>query len=401
MSSKSRRVAIVHDWLPLIGGAERVLEQILAEFPEADIYTLFNFLDEEERKIFGNAKITASYLNRLPYVEKYYRKLLPLFPRAIESFDLSEYDLVISSSYSVAKGVITNAQQTHVSYVHSPARYAWDLMHHYLKESGLNKGIKGHIARHLLSNFRVWDYRTANGVDCYIANSEFIAQRIWKIYRRRARVIYPPVATERFTTVEDKGDYYLTVSRMVPYKRIDLIAEAFKSMPDKKLVIIGEGPEMHKVQVAAKGAQNIQLMGFQDNAVVVRFMQKARAFVFAAEEDFGIVPVEAQACGTPVVAYGAGGALETVIDISKNTKSGTGIFFPEQTVASLCETIDRFEQFEPQIKAANCRANAERFSNQRFRKKIQETVREAIGNFKPMEASQMIANLDKLTAVSK
>lgn len=401
MHSKPKKIAVVHDWLPLIGGAERVLEQIISVYPDADIFTLFDFLDDEQKQIFGGAKITASYLNKLPWVEKYYRKLLPFFPRAIESFDLSEYDLIISSSYSVAKGVITNAQQTHISYVHSPARYAWDLMHHYLKESGMSTGLKSHIAQHLLSNFRIWDYRTANGVDCYMANSDFIAQRIWKIYRRRAKVVYPPVAVERFTLEESKSDYYLAVSRMVPYKRIDLIAKAFKQMPDKKLVIIGDGPEMRKVQSIADTSHNVHLMGYQDTSAVVKHMQKARAFLFAAEEDFGIVAVEAQACGTPVIAYGAGGALETVIDVSLNPETGTGVHFPEQTVESLCEAVNRFEQHERQISATQCRANAERFSNAKFRKKLIDTVNENLGNFRASESAAVVASLDKLTAATK
>ena len=234
MSTEPLKVAIVHDWLPLIAGAERVLEQMTKLYPQADIYTLFNFLSEEEEKLFGDCKITASYLNKLPGVKKYYRKLLSFCPQAIESFDLSEYDVVISSSHVVAKGCITGAEQVHISYVHSPARYAWDLTHHYLKQTGLNKGIKGYLAKSMLSKFRIWDYRTANGVDQFVANSAYIKKRIWKVYRRDAEVIYPPVDVNRFEFKDQKEEFYLAASRMVPYKRIDLIASAFAEMPDKK-----------------------------------------------------------------------------------------------------------------------------------------------------------------------
>lgn len=373
---KKLRVAIVHDWLPLIGGAEKVLEKITEIFPQSDIYTLFDFLSDDEKKIFNGCRITASYLNRFPGVKRYYRKLLPLFPRAIESFDLDDYDLVISSSYSVAKGVITSASQIHISYVHSPARYAWDLTHHYLKQSGLNKGLKGILSRHFLSNFRMWDYRTANGVDRYIANSEFIAKRIWKVYRRHADVVYPPVDICNFKMKGAKEAFYITASRMVPYKRIDLIVEAFSLMPGKRLIVIGDGPEMEKIRSMAAGSQNISLVGYQPFPNLLDYMQRARAFVFAAEEDFGIVPVEAQACGTPVIAYKAGGALETVVDVDQVAVGGraTGIFFDRQEAESIMAAVERFEMCEDDILPESCRMNAERFSPEKFSKGLVDIV---------------------------
>lgn len=373
------KVAIVHDWLPLIGGAERVLEQLTKIYPQADIFTLFDFLTDEQKKIFGDCPITASYLNKLPGVRKYYRKLLPLCPQAIESFDLSAYDVIISSSYAAAKGVITNARQTHVSYVHSPARYAWDLTHHYLSQSRLDKGIKGYIARRLLSHYRIWDYRTANGVDHYIANSAFIAKRIWKTYRREAEVIYPPVDVHSFQMRENKEDFYLAASRLVPYKRLDLIAEAFAGMPDRKLVIIGDGPEWDKVKEIADKVKNIMLLGYQETPVLRDYMQRARAFVFAAEEDFGIVPVEAQACGTPVIAFGAGGALETVVDFEKKPAEATGVFFSSQTIEALQNAVERFEQIRTEVLPVNCRKQAERFAPEIFREKISQAVEKARG----------------------
>jgi glycosyltransferase involved in cell wall biosynthesis len=370
MTQNYKKVAIIHDWLPLIAGAERVLEQLVAIFPDADIYTLFDFLTDDQKKIFGNCKITSSYLNKLPKVQKYYRKLLPLCPQAIEDFDLSGYDLIISSSHAVAKGVITGADQVHISYVHSPARYAWDLMHQYLKQSNLEKGLKGYLAKYLLSKFRIWDYRTANGVDQFIANSNYIARRVRKTYRREAEVIYPPVNVEQFSLVEKKEDFYLTASRMVPYKRLDLIAEAFAKMPDKKLVIIGDGPEMHKVKAAALHTNNIQILGYQETTVLRDHMQRAKAFVFAAEEDFGIIAVEAQACGTPVIAYGVGGALETVIDYDTNPEKATGVHFKEQTAPAIIAAVTRFEQVQDNILPAQCHNHAENFSIAKFKEKI-------------------------------
>ena len=376
--SRNFKVAVVHDWLPLLAGAERVLAQILESYPEADVYTLFDFLTEEERRSLGAGTITASYLNKLPGVKKYYRNLLPFCPMAVEDFDLSHYDLVISSSHLVAKGVITGAHQVHVAYVHSPARYVWDMMHQYLRQSGLQKGIKGFVAKKILSDFRIWDYRTANGIDRFIGNSDHIRRRIWKVYRREADVVYPPVDVDGFSLCKEKEEFYLTASRMVPYKRIDLIAEAFAGMPDKKLVIVGDGPEMDKVRQHADGAPNIELAGYQDTNKLRAYMQKARAFVFAAEEDFGIVPVEAQACGTPVIAYGAGGALETIVDYEQNRGSATGLFFDEQEAGSLREAVMRFERVRENIKPETCRKNAERFAPAIFRASLKALVNEEL-----------------------
>lgn len=374
-----QKVAIVHDWLPTIGGAERVLEQLTKLYPGADIYTLFDFLTDEQRAIFGDCRVHTSYLNRLPGVHRYYRKLLPLFPGAIEAFDLQAYDLVVSSSYSVAKGVITGAHQTHVSYVHSPARYAWDLTHHYLKQTGADRGLKGALTRHLLKHFRIWDYRTANGVDHFLANSRYIARRIRKVYRREANVVYPPVDIERFGLHTEKESFFLTASRMVPYKRMDLIVEAFTRMPQLTLRVIGEGPEYAKIARIAKGHPNIELLGFQSNKVMVDQMQRAKAFVFAAEEDFGIVPVEAQACGTPVIAYKAGGTLETICDYDEEPSVATGVFFQEQTVDSLCKALQRFESLPAGISPQSCRANAERFSPAVFRDSMRREIALAQG----------------------
>lgn len=283
-------------------------------------------------------------------------------PLAIEQLDVSSHNIIISSSHAVAKGILTGPDQLHISYVHSPIRYAWDLQHQYLKEAGLVKGVKGNLARWLLHKIRLWDYRTANGVDHFIANSQFIARRIKKVYGRDADVIYPPVDIGRFTLNENKSDYYLTASRMVPYKRMDLIVEAFSHMPDKRLVVIGSGSEMEKIK--SKASKNIEILGYQPNSIMQEHMQNAKAFVFAAEEDFGITPVEAQACGTPVIAFGKGGSLETIRPYG--VEKPTGVFFDKQDVSSVIQAIEKFETVSDTIEPTACRENSVRFSSERF-----------------------------------
>src|SRR4051812_25934546 len=358
------RVAVIHDWLYTFGGAERVLEQILAVFPNADVFSLFDVLPEEQRGFLGGRKVKTSFIQKLVKPNGNHRFLLPLMPIAIEQFDLSEYDLVISSSYAVAKGVITGPRQFHVSYVHSPMRYAWDLQHEYLRNSKLTSGVKSWLAKLLLHKMRLWDIRTSNSVDTYISNSNFVSQRIWKLYRRPAKVISPPVNLDRFRLGDHKGDFYFTASRLVQYKRIDIIAEAFSKTPERRLVIAGEGPEMNKIRALA--GPNVEILGHVDAARLTELMQQAKAFVFAAEEDFGIVPLEAQACGTPVIAYGRGGALETVRGLL-NSPQPTGMFFNRQTADSIIEAVDLFEQMAHRITPQACRANALRFSEERFR----------------------------------
>ena len=287
-------------------------------------------------------------------------------PMAIEQLDLSKYDLIISSSHCVAKGIITGPDQIHISYVHSPIRYAWDLQNQYLKEAGLDKGLKGWIAKAILHYMRIWDTRTANGVDYFIANSKFIARRIWKCYHRKADVIYSGINLDDFSFSDKKDDFYFTASRMVPYKKMDLIVEAFTAMPDKKLIVIGTGPDFDKIQKIAQGHENIKLMGYQPFDVLKDHMQRAKAFVFAAEEDFGRVPVEAQACGTPVIAFGKGGALETVRGLGVKDKP-TGIFFDKQTKDSLINAVNNFEQQSNLIKYEDCRNNALEFGLDKFK----------------------------------
>lgn len=369
MDRSKLKVAIVHDWLVVYGGAERCLEQFIDLFPQADIFSVVHDLREGNNAFLRGKIPTTTFIQRLPFGRKKYRSYLPLMPLAIEQLDLSSYDLVISSSASVAKGVITSPNQRHLAYVYSPARYAWDLQHSYLKEAQLETGLKSWLARSLLHYFRIWDVRTGAGVDKYVAISKFIGARIRKIYGRDSEVVYPPVNVERFTPGGEKGDFYLTASRMVPYKKIPLIAQAFSQMPDKKLVIIGDGPDMSRVKEVA--GPNVEVLGYQPEAVMLDHMRRAKAFVFAAEEDFGIAPLEAQACGTPVIAYGRGGALETIVGTGDMP---TGLFFEEQTIESICRAVARFEANAAAFQSQSCRANAERFSTEAFRKNFMSQI---------------------------
>lgn len=370
----SLKVAIVHDWLVVNGGAEKVLHNILDIFPSADFFALVDHLPKEDRGWIGHRKITTSFIQSLPRSKTKYRNYFALFPIAIEQLDVTQYDLVISSSYSVAKGVITGPEQLHICYCHSPARYAWDLQFQYLKESGLDRGFKGLIAKYLLHKFRIWDYRTANGVDVFVANSAFIQKRIKKCYGRSSKLVYPPVDLRKFTLQSEKEDYYLTASRLVPYKRIDLVVEAFLGMKNKKLKVIGDGPEMSKIRELAKNADNIEIMGFQSDEILQSTMQSAKAFVFAAEEDFGIIPVEAQACGTPVIAYGKGGCLETVVN------GETGIHFFEQTTDSIKAAIASFDASNLHS-PAKIREHAKTFSTDSFQNQFKALVETSLQNF--------------------
>ncbi len=364
------KVAIVHDWITVYSGAERVLEQMMSCIPEADLYCLAEFLPENSRGFLKGRVVRTSFIQGLPFAKSQYRNYLPLMPLAVEQFDVSGYDLVISSSHAVAKGVITGPDQLHLCMCYSPIRYAWDLQHQYLEEAGLRKGVKAWVVRWILHKMRIWDVRTSNGVDKFIAISHFIKRRIWKIYRREAEVIYPPVDIDAFELHESKEDFYLTASRMVPYKKIDLIVEAFSGMPEKKLVVIGDGPDFEKIKLKAKS--NVTLLGYQSHAVLKDHMQRAKAFVFAAEEDFGIAPLEAQACGTPVIAYGKGGALETIRGM--DSEKPTGVFFDKQDVGSLIQAIKTFENGADRFDPAACRENAQRFSVQSFREQFTTLV---------------------------
>jgi len=359
------RVAIVHDFLYTYAGAERVLEQLIALFPQAELFSLFDFLPENLRGFIRGKTVRSTFLQKLPWARRNHRVYLPLMPLAIEQLDLTGYDIVVSSSYLVAKGVITRPDQLHISYCHTPARFAWDLQNQYLDRRGLVHGIKSIIARLILHYVRNWDVRSSNGVDIFVTNSDFVGRRINKIYRRSAATIYPPVNTDWFVPNGEKEDFYFTVSRLVAYKRIDLIIQAFNQMPTRRLIVAGDGPEFEALRAMA--GPNIRVLGYQPAERLRQYMQRARGFVFAAEEDFGIVPVEAQACGTPVIAFGRGGVLESVIP------GQTGLFFNEQSVESVVHTVGEFEsrQWDSQL----IRRNAERFSIQQFRDQFWELTK--------------------------
>ncbi len=364
------KIAIVHDWLVTYAGAERVLSALLKIWPDADLFSVIDFLSDEDRAHLGGKHAQTTFIQHLPKARTRYQQYLPLMPLAIEQLDLSGYELVISSSHAVAKGVLTGPDQLHISYVHSPIRYAWDLQHQYLNEAGLSHGLKSKMARMILHYMRMWDQRTAAAVDEFIANSHFIGRRIDKAYRRPSTVIYPPVDTRGFDLQTQKQEYYLTTSRMVPYKRVPMIVEAFRAMPDKHLIVIGDGPEMEKCQ--ALGAANVSLLGYQPFGALREYLRNAKGFVFAAEEDFGISPVEAQACGTPVIAFGRGGTLETVHGLDH--EQPTGVFYHQQTAGAIIAGIHEFEANAHRITPQACRENAERFSTERFEREMHHFV---------------------------
>jgi glycosyltransferase involved in cell wall biosynthesis len=363
------RIAVVHEWLSTYAGSEMVLAEILSLYPSADLFALVDFMPAGQRKFIGDRKVSVSFIQRLPFARKRFRWYLPLMPLAIEQIDLSEYDLVISSCHAVSKGVLTKGHQLHISYVHTPLRYAWDLQEQYLDRAagtGIAKSVIGRLLMHYL---RMWDLRTAAGVDCFVANSQFVARRIMKTYRRSASVLYPPVDIDKFPLREAKEDFFVAVGRLVPYKRMDLVVEAFARMPDRKLVLIGAGSELTKLR--GKAAPNVQIKGHLSGPEMIDYLARAKAFVYAGEEDFGISMVEAQACGTPVIAFSRGGAAEIVVD------GETGLLFEHQAVEAIVDAVSEFERswsFDP----VRSRQNAMRFSVGRFQDGFKTLVSDAI-----------------------
>ena len=370
------KIAFVHDWLTTYAGAETVLEAALELFPGAPVYTLLYRPEAFQNTRISEHPVTTSFIERLPKSQTGYRNYLALMPLAVEQFDLGESEVVFSSSHAVAKGVLTRADQLHISYIHTPIRYAWDLYFQYLKTSNLERGLKSWLARLVLHYLRLWDAASAHRVDLYVANSRYVARRIAKVYRRKARVIYPPVDVDRFRPKIQREDCYLTVSRFVPYKRVDLIVQAFSEL-GRPLVVIGDGPERPKIERLA--APNVRLLGYQPDAVVKDYMERCKAFVFAAEEDFGITPVEAQAAGAPVIAYGKGGVVETVLP------GRTGILFHEQTVPALKQAVKDFEAQKDRFSIEALRENALRFSKPRFQREVQELIDRAWQAFQKNE----------------
>lgn len=369
------KVAIIQEWLVTVGGSDKVVKAILDVFPKADIYTLVAKKDVCDELGIPWEKVHTSFIQKMPLGTKKHRAYLPLFPFAIEQFDLRGYDVIISSSHCVAKGVLTKADQLHICYCHSPIRYCWDMYNEYLEESHLDKGFKSWLVRLMLHPIRQFDAITGSRVDYYISNSDYVGQRIRKTYRRKATTIHPNIDISNFELCNDKQEYYLASSRLVAYKKIDTIIEAFNQMPKKKLVVIGGGPNQEAYRKLAK--DNVTVMGYQPFDVLKDKMQHAKAFVFAADEDFGMIPIEAQSCGTPVIAYGHGGSLETV------NGGKTGLFFNEQTPEAIVDAVNKFESMGSQPFApADCRQWAEGFSEERFKREIKEFVEEKYEEFK-------------------
>lgn len=359
--------ALVHEWFVDHSGSEKCAESFTNIWNNFDIYSLVDFLNDDHRNaILKGKKASTSFVQNLPFARNHFRKYFSLFPFAIEQFDLSEYDLIFSNSHAFAKGVLTRFDQLHICYCHSPIRYAWDLYHQYLREAGLEKGIKAIIAKRALHRIRIWDYTTRNRVTHFIANSKYTADRINKIYGRNADVIYPPVNVDQFEFNDSKDSYYLTASRLVYYKKIDMIVEAFAKMPDKKLVVIGDGSEMKKIK--AKAAGNIEILGYQPFDELKKYMKNAKAFVFAALEDFGIVNIEAQACGTPVIALNKGGTAETVTD------GVNGVHFNNQSPEDIISAVERFESMAHLLQPRQIREKAEQFSRQAYEANIKSFV---------------------------
>lgn len=365
------RTAIIHEWLTEFAGSEKVVEQLLAIYPNADLHTLVDHLPADRRDWLGNRRIETTWLQRLPASRRWFRSLLPFFPQTIERFDLSKYDLVLSSHHCVAKGVLTRADQIHVCYVHSPMRYAWDLTHQYLGGNGAARWLRRQFAWPFLHNLRTWDVVSANRVDHFIANSRTVADRIWRCWRREAAVVFPPVDTDFFTPgAEPRADFWLHAGRLVGYKRADLAIQAFAGLPNQRLVIAGDGPELTRLR--RRAPPNVTFVGRPDGNELRRLLRTCRGLVFCAEEDFGILPVEAMACGAPVVAFGRGGATETVVH------GQTGWLFPEQEPEDLIRAISNAES-HPWDHAA-IRRHAEGFGCARFREQMQAQIAAARRN---------------------
>lgn len=364
----SARVAVVHDWCPNFRGGERVLARICSQFPNVEVFTLFDFLpDEVKEQYFRDVEFHTSAANRLPMIEKYYRSLFFFCPFLIEQFDVTGYDLVISSSAAFSRGVLTRPDQPHLCYVHSPIRYAWDEQFNYLDQGRMGFGPKGLLFRYMLHRLRTWDTRTAHGPDLMLANSRYVRSRIRHIYGRDARVVHPPVAVGELDCAVRKDDYYVSASFLAPYKRTDLVIRAFNEMPSRRLVVVGEGQQSAALRSLA--GPNVTFAGYLPRKDYVRAIAEARAMVFAGCEDFGIALAEAQACGTPLIAFRRGGAADIVQRLGA-TERPTGVLFGAQTVAALKDAVECFEENSDKITSEACRDNALRFSEESFDRAI-------------------------------
>jgi glycosyltransferase involved in cell wall biosynthesis len=374
--NRNPSIVIVQDALPVLGGAERVLAAAWEIFPNAPLYTLVYKKEAFENTPIAEKNIIPSFIHRLPSASTRYRSYLPLMPLAVERFDLREFDIILSFSYAVAHGVVPRPDQLHISYTFTPLRYAWHSYHQYLQEKGLRSGLKGWLAQAFLHYLRLWDRSAADRVDRFVAISQWVARGIWRSYRRPAIVIYPPVDTHRFSPRHPREDYYLTVSRLVSHKKIDLIVEAFSRL-GYPLLVIGDGPEYRRLSKMA--APNVKMLGWRSDGEVVELMGKARALVQAAEEDFGIAIAEAHAAGCPVIAYGSGGGPEIVIP------GKTGLFYPEQTVESLIAAVEQFESGDLNLDERHITSRAERFNKARFQQELKILIKDTWSLFESGE----------------
>ena len=371
-----KTTAIVHDWCPSFRGGERVLAELCKIFEGAEVHTLFDFLTREEKEEhFPGIPFQTSIANRLPLVEKYYRALFFACPFLVEQFDVTGYDAVISSSAAFARGVITRPDQPHLCYVHSPVRYAWDEQFSYLAQGRMGYGPKGLLFRYLLHRLRTWDARTAHGPDMMLANSSYVRSRLKRIYGRDARVVHPPVALDELELARDKDDYYVTASFLAPYKRTDLVIAAFNEMPARRLIVVGEGQQSKALRKLA--GPNVTFTGYLPRREYIGAIGRAQALVFAGCEDFGIALAEAQGCGTPLIAFGRGGARDIVHTLG-GPQPPTGVLFRRQTAAAVKEAVAYFEANRREIEPSACRQNAERFSAERFRREVAEAFDETL-----------------------
>jgi glycosyltransferase involved in cell wall biosynthesis len=367
------RVALVHDWLTERGGAEKTLETVLGLFPGSPVYTLFY-----QPKLFADSPIaqhpvSTSFLDRLPGARKRYRSLLPLMPLAVEQFDLRGYEVVVSIHDAVSHGVLVRPGQLHIDYILTPMRYIWALHQEYLRSPTLRSPIRSIAFRLMAHYLRIWDTGAAQRVDHFVAISHWVAQRVWRTYRRRAEVIYPPVEVERFRPATPREEYFLTVCRLVPYKRVPVLVEAFNRL-DRPLLVVGDGPERRRLE--AQAGPNVRFLGWVTEERLADLLSRARAFVFAAEEEFGIAAVEAQAAGCPVIAYGRGGLRETVVE------GTTGHFFPDPTADSLIDAVRNFESRPSVYEAGQIRENALRFGRKRFEEEFRRMLDEQWERFR-------------------
>lgn len=376
------KVAVIHDWLGPMTGAERVLDHILRCYPGADVYTTLDALPPQHRALLGSSRVTTSFIQHLPRAGTAYWNYIPLMPLAVERFDLSAYDLVISNSHTIAKGVKTGRHQTHVCYLETPMRFAWDLEQYYLERFRLSAPRRA-LARGVFRWMRQWDLRSVPHIAAFASVSAFVARRCEHLYHRASEVVYPPVDVDYFTPAGDRNDFYLAASRLTPFKRLDLIVEAFAALPHRRLVVIGDGPERDRIRAMA--TPNVSLLGYQPDDVLRDHMRRARAFLFAAPEDFGMIMAEAQACGTPVIALGVGGACEIVRGLDH--PEPTGVLFGDGTPASVVDAVHQFEAEQSRMSAAACRANALRFTPAAFQRGLTRVVAAAMSAATPAAAT--------------